>query len=175
MACSYFATVENRVAILEPSNNVQLENQMICELMNIAECQDVEMRRFQAMQMWVQRYPSLRIVNKLPEYFDSLISKAKNYQPRFKFGIVNIIKSDNDFFYKAFKSESPSQIGLGQSELESSYVCLNSTQLRVDCHMKQLPEQKVTFSRFIFNFFLPKGSNPPSLRFSFDSSTREHG
>lgn len=169
--------MENRAVVLDTTTttNAQLENQMVCSLMSIADCKHDEMRRFQAMQIWVEQYPRLKFTgDSLPVYLDDLISRAKNYHPKIKFGSATIVKVDRHFYLKPFTAMIPVQLDFDRTDHE--LTCLNSSQLLVECHFnRDTNGSVVSFERFIFSFLLPKGSSPSKLNFVFDKSNNQKG
>lgn len=155
-----------------PTTNAQLEYNLVCDLQIIAQCKHVEMARFQTMQIWADRYPDLKFSgNSLSHYFDELILRARNFQPEITFDSVMLVKTESaNTILKSFSSPDP--IPIESDQFGASFVCLNSSLLRIVCETgTNKKDESVIFSRLNFTFYLSGGQAPTVLNYTFSNNS----
>lgn len=149
----------------------QLENQMVCEFMFYSpSCTNVELRRFMQLQLWSIVYASrLNFTGgSLPLYLDKISTKAAKYSLKYGGLFSGIIYTSN---YSIFgKSKNRSYINYEVRQPVWSFVCLNSTKLRIDCERKVYPDGLSNFTSYKFTFYLPKGSKPSNMTYIYNTS-----
>lgn len=130
LSCEFTSKIdlEKREVITNPTNE-QLENRLICELLNAKDCA-IEKQRFEAIAKWSLKFPTLEWSgSSMVSYFDKLIERASSYEAEIKYDSVNVVLDGNYFYVKSFKNGS--QIGLVVPD--GSFICLNSEKLYVLC------------------------------------------
>lgn len=170
--------------------NADLEDRMVCELIEIARghCSTF-VQRIQAIWKWAEKIPKLKYTGpSLITYFDRLLQRARNYTSPIQTSYLSIYAGRWSYGTDPNTCESVILNGIqtyaygnnlfGQTlqtnETKMSFMCLNSSVLRIDCQyeVQQRADQcfqsysEPRFTWFNFTFYL----NSSILRYNFDTS-----
>lgn len=142
---------------------------MICSLLPSTNCTTLEYQRWNAMLLWISRYPDLKFTGpSLSAFLDRLVNKARAYMPRLFFDQVSLSISRNDFSMDTYRSNKTS-VYFNQTDF--SFIALNSSQLRIDIQNKMNGFSSSAIVLVNFTFYLPKGSNPSVLKYTYIPSS----
>lgn len=142
---------------------------MVCALLPFTNCTTLEYQRWNALFIWIDRFQNLKFTGpSLSAYLDKLVNKAKVYTPKLIFDKVYLSTYGYTFNIDSYRSNW-TYIKHNQTDL--SFIAFNSSQLRIDIQNTVLSNYNSSFACVNFTFYLPKGSKPSVLKFTYNSSS----
>lgn len=154
-----------------PSSS-QLQKQLVCAAIVIANCSDPEIRRLKILEMWATLAPKLSLGNTpIVSYLDNIATQALAYKSKLGFNLAWVIANGiNKVKISPYKLKKQYNNDLNMSEIEIemtlfewNFVCINSSTLRAICQIRNLSPNLNEISWVNLTFILPAGSNPSTL------------
>lgn len=150
----------------------QLENLIVCQIIQYKGCNKLELRRFIILQIWgyiMSVYGNPKFTGKsLATYLDSIATRAKNYKAKVGMSPAGISLSGKTIQYWYSYGNKWEQFNIAN---RTKYLCFNSSILRIDCEAVPYSNDNSSFTWFNFTFTLPKGSSPTVLKLNLSAST----